>query len=212
MLAKLRDDWNNNRIPSVPTKLNCCTIGGSGCAYTGGTECNAAMKAICATPAMGGDSRCKQWARENPLMAEVGVRSWCKERPWEPWCACVESKGQGVITNPLCYDDRCMRGDSFKPQAWVQSQCPDVITCTQINTIKSIGTTINPKIEASMNCGKTTGPAAGPIPAPQSSVENTPVGVMYLVILLVVVLLFSTIYGIYYGWNRFKSVRSVAGR
>lgn len=167
-------------------KLRCCTVGGTSCQYRDGSpECHTVMKEVCKMPAHGGMQYCKDWATKYPAEAESTVRQYCIDgkRFNDPWCACILSKATGVggQVNPVCVDQRCMSTAAFKPFSLTRVNCPNVVDCTQIVTMKNLGISIAPSIESNSNCGGQSGPG------------NQEANINWLALVVLFVVIFATI-------------------
>ena len=116
------------------------------------------------------------------------MKEWCVKNPTHGDCTCLTASAKsGEPINPICFSTACING-GYRTNNMGLLQCPSIITCNQINNIKSTGAIqLASGIQVEQGCGNNTNVTRTDVPAvvePEPSLFD----IQTIIIILVVVL------------------------
>lgn len=162
------------------------------------------INAIKANPDLLADSDTQAFARDlsnaKDSSLDAAVTTFCTKNPDNKLCTCVNSNASTKLgINPKCVDAKCLE-TGYLTANQSATACPNVISCTQINNLKTAGISLISTIETSQNCGNET-PSASDVDAEEPVYKKT----WFLIVLLITFVIFIAVSIMYAMPNLFSN-------
>lgn len=132
----------------------------------------------------------RQLSNSGDPSLDNAVITFCSKNPNNALCSCINSSADTKLgINPKCVDSKCLE-TGYLTANQISTACPDVVSCTQINNLKTIGVSLSSNIKASQDCGNNASTA----PETPAEPNNT---LLYILIFILVIMLGSGIYALF---------------
>lgn len=133
----------------------------------------------------------KSLANSGDPSLDSAVYNFCSRNPDNKLCTCINSKALTDLgINPKCVDAKCLE-TGYLTANQVSTDCPDIISCTQINNLKQSGLSLVSSIKTNQSCGNET----------DTTTEEKPVNINMLlfVIIFLVIIALGLSYSIFFN-------------